>query len=60
MLGNILMNNPKMLVDRIALKMSRNRAIDRGGHFLHELAISEVKDRLCNINRDLVFFFKTP
>ena len=46
------MNNPKMLVDRTALKMSRNRAIDSGGYFLHELAISEVKDRLSNINRD--------
>ena len=46
------MNNPKMLVDRTALKMSRNRAIDSGGYFLHELAIAEVKDRLSNINRD--------
>ena len=52
MLGNILMNNPKMLVDRTALKMNRKRAVDSGGYFLHELAISEVKDRLCNINRD--------
>ena len=46
------MNNPKMLVDRTALKMSRNRAIVSGGYFLHDLAISEVKDRLSNINRD--------
>ena len=52
MLGNILMNNPKMLVDRTALKMNRNRAVDSGGYFLHELAISEVKDRLSNINKD--------
>ena len=46
------MNNPKMLVDRTALKMSRNRAIVSGGYFLHDLAVSEVKDRLSNINRD--------
>ena len=46
------MNNPKMLVDRAALKMNRNRAVDSGGYFLHELAISEVKDRLSNINKD--------
>ena len=49
------MNNPKILVDRTALKMNRKRAVDSGGYFLHELAISEVKDRLININRD---FFK--
>ena len=48
----ILMNKPKILVDRTALKMSRNRAIVSGGYFLHELAILEVKDRLSNINRD--------
>ena len=46
------MNNPKMLVDRTALQMNRNRVIGSGRYFLQELAISEVKDRLCNINRD--------
>ena len=46
------MNKNNMLVDRTALKMNRNRAIDRGGYFLHELAILEVKDRLSSINRN--------
>ena len=56
----ILMNNPKMLVDRTALKMSRNRAIDSDGYFLHELAIAEVKDRLSNINSCLLYTSPSP
>ena len=46
------MNNPKMLVDRTALQMNRNRVIGSGRYFLQELAISEVKDRLSSINRN--------
>ena len=40
------MNNPKMLVDRTALKMSRNRAIDSGGYFLHDLPYQRLKTDL--------------
>ena len=46
------MNKPNILVDNKALEMNRNRATGRDQYFLHELAITEIKDRLSSINRD--------
>ncbi len=46
------MSKPKLLVDRKALEMNRDRAIGRDEYFLHELAIAELKERLGSINRD--------
>mgnify|MGYP001164082150 CR=1 FL=1 len=46
------MSKPNILVDRKALERNRNRANGRDKYFLHELAISEIKDRLSSINRD--------
>ena len=46
------MSKSNILVDRKALEMHRDRAVGRDEYFLHELAIEEIKDRLCSINRD--------
>ena len=46
------MSKPNELVDRKALELNRNRAMGRDEYFLHELAITEIKDRLSSINRD--------
>ena len=46
------MQDSNILVDRKALEMSRSRVIGRDECFLHDLVISEIKDRIQNINRD--------
>ena len=46
------MQDSKILVDRKALEMSRNRFIGPDECFLHDLVISEIKDRIQSINRD--------
>ena len=46
------MQDSNILVDRKALEMSRNRVIGRDECFLYDLVISEIKDRIQNINRD--------
>ena len=45
------MTDYKSLIDRTALRRNRTRFIENRGAFLHGEAISEVKDRLCIINR---------
>ena len=47
-----MMQDSNILVDRKALEMSRSRVIGRDECFLHDLVISEIKDRIQNINRD--------
>ena len=46
------MDDSKILVDTKALEMSRNRFTGRDEFFLHDLVISEIKDRIQSINRD--------
>lgn len=56
-LNSHMMNDPLILTDRLALARNRARAKAGGAElFLHEIATTEIKERLTEVNRQ----FKSP